>query len=318
MAEGTAGKYNGKGLTGMYGVNNSVNFPNSYNYGKNNAQAQSPYEQRSTSTTRSAMRADEILFSAVASKENPAVASLSEDAKNLLLELKEKYKGYDFMVGDYETDDEASRLLSGGKGEINVLITPALLEEMAANKSVRTKYEKIIAGAQDQFRQIESKLTTEGKSILGKLGLTVNEDGTFNFFAGLIDGVKTEDGKDFVKSSLVKDLTDMVNTLAKSRDKMIESSGNKDDKPVDKEEEKKKSVLPPKSFEKYEKEESPYSTEEDFGNLPPESFEKYRQKEDPYSSEEDYGTLPPESFKKYQTESGDGIKEAGAEMNYSI
>lgn len=206
----------------MYGVNSGVNFPNSYGYGKN-TQAQGPFEQRSTPETKTSGRTDEILFSATYRKGNNAVSSLSDEAKNLLAELREKYKGYDFMVADYETDEEASRLLSQGKGEYNVLITPELLEKMASDKNEREKYESIIAGAADQFGEIENKLTEGGKSILEKLGFTVDADGNVDFYATLTGGAKTEGGERSVKASLVSELADMVNKLAESRAKAAEN-----------------------------------------------------------------------------------------------
>lgn len=210
----------------MYGVNNSVKVPNAYNYGKN-AQAQSPQEQQKTTPPKKAMRADEILFTEVynADKSSVDALGLSDNAKNLLLELKEKYKGYDFMVGDYETDEQASRILNGGKGTImNVLITPDLLEEMAADESVRAKYENIIAGASDQFTAVKSKLNEGGKYYLGNLGLTVNEDGTCNYYAFLKNGLTNEDGKNFLKASSAQELADMLNALAEKRAEQTEKT----------------------------------------------------------------------------------------------
>lgn len=302
----------------MYGVNNGVNFPNSYGYGKEN-RTHSPYEQRNTAPEKNKGRTDEILFSAVTRKDNDFVSSLSDGAKKLLKELKAKYKTYDFLVADYETDEEASAILSSGRGEYNVLITPDLLERMAADESERTKYEGIISGAAEQFDEMEKNLTEGGKSIIESLGFTVKGDGTVDFYAKLL-GVKTEDGGNVARSSLINELTDMVNTLAKNRAEMIEKAkeNDKDNKPVDKEEQKQKSVLPPKSFEKYKKEKEPYSTEKDYGNLPPESFEKYRKKEEPYPVEEDYGNLPPESFKKYQSEADTDEGDKGDTMNFSV
>lgn len=212
----------------MYGVNSGVNFPNNYSYGKN-AKAQGPYEQRSTPETKTSGRTDEILFSSTYSKRNYAVSSLSDEAKNLLAELREKYQGYDFMVADFETDEEAAQLLSQGKGEYNVLVTPDLLEKMASDKSERAKYEDIIAGASDKFGEIEKNLTENGKSIVDKLGFTVNGDGTVNYYAGInfVNSATSDSGK-FLKSSLVNELTSMVNKLADSRAKTIEAAKNKD------------------------------------------------------------------------------------------
>lgn len=190
---------------------------------------------------------------------------------------------------------------------------------MASDEATRSKYEAIIDGAADQFAEIKDKLTEGGKSIVEHLGFTVNGDGTTSMYAFLKQGITGEDGSRTVKSSLVGEFTDMLNALAEAREKMLEENKDDPQKPIDKEEEKKKSVLPPKSFEKYKKEPDPYSTEEDYGDLPPESFEKYRKKEDPYATEEDYGTLPPESFKKYEEAAAEANAEAsGVQMNYSV
>ncbi len=251
---------------------------------------------------------------------------LSDGARAVLNELMNKYKDYGFIVGNWETDEQASEMLSHGLGtEGNVLISPALLERMAADESVKAQYIGIIDDAANSFKQAETDLTEDGKSIVEKMGMTVDGDGNVSFFASLIDGVKTDDGGDFIQSSLVKDLVNSLNTLAQARQKAIESGGKEEefpptlDSPEEKEEKVEKSVMPPKSFEKYQKEETPYSTEEDYGTLPPESFEKYKKEESPYSTEEDYGTLPPESFKKYQEEvNAINAEEAGEAMNYKV
>ncbi|MBD5082275.1 MAG: hypothetical protein HDT44_11015 [Ruminococcaceae bacterium] len=223
-AEGTAqANYtwvHGKGLTDMYGVNSGVNFPNSY-YGKN-TKSQGVHDQHKTPETKTPGRKDEILFSSANRKEN-GVAGLSDEAKSLLAELKEKYKNYDFMIADYKTDEEADQLLSQGKGEYNVLITPDLLEKMASDKSERAKYEDIIAGASEQFSEIEKNLTEDGKSIVDKLGFTVKEDGTVDYYAKLINGVTSNNGKS-VKASLADELSNMVNKIAENRAKAIEEA----------------------------------------------------------------------------------------------
>lgn len=209
----------------MYGVNSGVNFPNNYNYGKN-TKSQGSHEKHSPHETKTSGRTDEILFSSANRKGNNAVSSLSDEAKNLLAELREKYKNYDFMVADYETDEEADQLLSQGKGEYNVLITPDLLEKMASDKSERAKYEDIIAGASEKFGEIEKNLTNDGKSIVDKLGFTVKNDGTVDYYAKLINSVTHNNSKS-VKASLADELSSMVNKIAENRAKAIEAAKNK-------------------------------------------------------------------------------------------
>ncbi|MDE6725568.1 MAG: hypothetical protein K2J79_08175, partial [Ruminiclostridium sp.] len=211
--------------------------------------------------------------------------NLSEGAKAVLRELIEKYEGYDFIVGKWETDEEASRVLSYGMGrDGNVLINPDLLEEMAADESVKAKYMGIIDEAASNLDKAEKSLSEDGRSVVEKLGLTIGADGSVSYFAKLVSGVTTDDGGDYIKCSIIEDFTKSLEAIAKTRQKVLENRDKTDQAKLDTPEEKKekveKSVMPPKSFEKYEKEKKPYSTEEDFGNLPPESFKKYQSEAD--------------------------------------
>ena len=303
----------------MYGVNNVNHSP--FQYGKN-SHAPVQNDQRRSVDEKNTGRKDEILFSSVSRKDESYLSSLSKEAKDYLSKLKEMYPDYDFIIADYETDEDASRLLSRGKGEINVLITPDLLEKMATDEATRAKYEDVINGAAAQFDEINENLTEGGKALIKSLGITVNEDGTISFYASLKDGITNSDGGSTVKSSLVSDFTNMLNAMAEKQAKLHEQKSQQPDKP----EEKKESTLPPKSFEKFhkektiydrkkepgnlppesfkkfEKEKTIYDREKEPGNLPPESFEKYHKEKGPYDTKEDYGNLPPESFKKYQEE----------------
>ena len=70
--------------------------------------------------------------------------SLSDRAKELLKELQKKYGNMDFIIADYETDEEASALLARGTKEYSVLIEPEVLEQMAADEEVKSKYMGLI------------------------------------------------------------------------------------------------------------------------------------------------------------------------------
>ena len=312
----------------MYGVNNVNHSP--FNYGKN-SQTPVQNDQRKSVDQKNTGRKDEILFSSVSRKDESYLSSLSKEAKDYLSKLKEMYPDYDFIIADYDTDEDASRLLSRGKGEINVLITPDLLEKMATDEATRAKYEDIITGAAAQFDEINENLTEGGKALIKSLGITVNEDGTVNFYANLIDGVTHADSGSTVKSSLVSDFTKMLNAMAAAREKLLEKQAESGTPQPGKQEEKESTMppksfekykkeknfydrkkdhgnLPPESFEKYKKEKTIYDREKEPGNLPPESFEKYHKEKSPYDTTEDHGNLPPESFKKYQDE----------DMNYKV
>ena len=282
----------------MYGVNNVK--PSPFNYGKKGQHPVQP--EQKPAENKNTVRKDEILFSSVSRKDESYLSSLSKEAKDYLGKLKEMYPDYDFIIADFETDEDASRLLSQGKGEINVLITPDLLEKMATDEATRAKYEDVITGAKAQFDEINQNLTDGAKELVKSMGITVNSDGTVNFYANLIDGVTHgEDGSKTVKSSLISDFTRMLNAMAKAREELIKHRDENNPPQAEKKDEKE-STLPPKSFEKYKKEENFYDRKKEPGNLPPESFKKYEKEENFYDRKKEPGNLPPESFKKYEKE----------------
>ena len=290
----------------MYGVNNVNHSP--FAYGKKGQPPVQP-EQPKFVDEKNTGRKDEILFSSVSRKDESYLSSLSKEAKDYLAKLKEMCPDYDFIIADFETDEDANRLLSQGKGEVNVLITPDMLEKMATDESTRNRYEKIITGAKEQFDMIRANLTDEAKKMVKSLGITIGKDGEYNWVANLIDGVTTEDGSKTVKTPMVEEFTKMLNNMAEERAKQLEQKGKEDKSPQADKKDDKKSNLPPKSYEKFRKEGKPFSKEKDYGTMPPKSFEKYKKEENFYDREKDPGNLPPESFEKYQDDE---------EMNYKV
>lgn len=109
---------------------------------------------------------------------------LSDRAKKLLEKLQKKYGNMDFIIANYESDEEAARYLSGGRKEYSVLIDPALLEEMAADEDTEKQYTDILDNATKQIASIKDQLGEEGKNVKS-LGFTVSKDGTVSFFAEL-------------------------------------------------------------------------------------------------------------------------------------
>lgn len=109
---------------------------------------------------------------------------LSEKAQSLLKELQAKYRDTDFIIADYSSDEEASRLLSGGTKEFSVLIDPETLEKMASDESVRAEYEGYIEESRNQLTTVAEQLIEKGASVR-TLGASVSNDGTISLFAEL-------------------------------------------------------------------------------------------------------------------------------------
>lgn len=122
-------------------------------------------------------------------KENEKVSekekvTLSDRAKELLKELQKKYGNMDFIIADYETDEEASALLARGTKEYSVLIEPEVLEQMAADEEVKEKYIGLIEESTSQLTDMKEKLKEAGEEVT-HLGVSIGADGTTKFFAKL-------------------------------------------------------------------------------------------------------------------------------------
>lgn len=118
-----------------------------------------------------------------AEKKNSTV-QLSSQAKKLLDELKKKYSNMDFIVADYENDEEAASYLSRGTKEFSVLIDPETLEEMASDEEAKAKYTGILEDSVGQLKDMADKLGDK-KDEVTHLGVSIGKDGSTSYFADL-------------------------------------------------------------------------------------------------------------------------------------
>ncbi len=109
---------------------------------------------------------------------------LSNKAKKLLEQLKKNYKNMDFIIADYESDEEAASYLSRGTKEYSVLIDPETLEEMASDEDAKAKYTGILEDAVGQLKDMESQLGDK-KEDVAHLGVSIGKDGQVSYFADL-------------------------------------------------------------------------------------------------------------------------------------
>lgn len=149
--------------------------------------------------------------------ETEKVAGISETAQNYLDKLKEKYPGMDFIIAEFSTDAEADKLLSQGKGEYNVLITPALLERMATDTETAAKYEGIIEKSVTDFSDNAEELNSYKEDVADKYGVSVDSEGNVNYYALLKDGLENEDGENRIKASTIEELLDKLNEIREKR-----------------------------------------------------------------------------------------------------
>lgn len=115
---------------------------------------------------------------------NTKPVELSQDAKNLLKELQQKYGNMDFIVGSYESEEEAAAYLERGTKEYSVLLDVEELEKMAKDDSLKNENMEKIENARNQLAYMRTQLGEAGEDVK-KMGVTFGKDGTTTLFASL-------------------------------------------------------------------------------------------------------------------------------------
>lgn len=110
--------------------------------------------------------------------------SLSKEASDYYDKLKAKFGGMDFILvsKDQKAAVQANVSRYGNAKKTVVLIDDEKLERMATDKDYREKYEGLISMAQNQLASMKNELSSSGAAIKN-FGMSVNEDGSTNFFA---------------------------------------------------------------------------------------------------------------------------------------
>ncbi len=119
---------------------------------------------------------------------NTTPAKLSKSAQKVLDELKKKYGKMDFMVADFEGDEEAKEILSRGTKEFSVLLSTDELEKMADDESYKEKNMDRIDGAVKMSERINARFDVSdasGSAEVKNIGISFNSDGTTSYFAEL-------------------------------------------------------------------------------------------------------------------------------------
>lgn len=109
---------------------------------------------------------------------------LSSKAKALLQELKRTYNNMDFMVAEYESDEEAASYLSRGTKEYSVLIDPEELERMAADDDVKKQNMALLDEAVGKLDEVKEQLG-DHKDEVAHIGVSIGKDGQLSYFAEL-------------------------------------------------------------------------------------------------------------------------------------
>lgn len=115
---------------------------------------------------------------------NNSKVELSSAAKKLLKELHNTYGNTDFMVANYETEEEAAAYLSRGTSTYSVLLTPEELEKMASDEDYKKKNLKTLDDAVAKLEDMKNQLGDKGEEVR-RVGVTIGDDGQVSYFAEL-------------------------------------------------------------------------------------------------------------------------------------
>ena len=110
---------------------------------------------------------------------------LSDAARDLLAELREKYGNMDIAVAEWSTDEEQDYYAGKATKEYSVLINPELLEKMAADESVRAEYEAVLSGAGEKFDTLKEELGEDADKIKS-FSITIDKDGKISYAVQLL------------------------------------------------------------------------------------------------------------------------------------
>lgn len=117
--------------------------------------------------------------------------ALSDEAKDYLASLKEKFGDIDFFVADCATDEEMGRYFAMGTKKYSCVISSSLIESMATDEAAREKYEKVIANAGEQIEEMKAEakeeLGEEAAEQIEFVGFKVDDNGMVEYFAKLRD-----------------------------------------------------------------------------------------------------------------------------------
>lgn len=144
-------------------------------------------------TTEYSRRNKTERFERVNKVETYDTSKLSKEAQDYLSQLKEKYNIADVIVADYHTDEEANALMAGASKDYAIVITPDLLEKMAAEEDTRTKYEEILDMGLGKMENVKEELGEDADKV-STIGMTVDKEGKVKYFA-VLDEQREQDAK---------------------------------------------------------------------------------------------------------------------------
>lgn len=128
---------------------------------------------------------------------------LSETASKYYEELKSKHSDVEFVLVSEDQKANAKETASGIQSDksIIVLISEDEVEQMAADETIRTKNEQLIADAKAQMPDLIEQLKESGVSVKS-FGMEFDDNGTASYFAVIDKSMHAQ--KERIESNLAE------------------------------------------------------------------------------------------------------------------
>lgn len=128
---------------------------------------------------------------------------LSDKAKKLLAQLREKYGNMEISVAKWSSDEEQDYYAKDCKKDYSVLIDPEALEKMAADEDVRAQYESVLDQAGGNSKALKEALGEDADKI-ESFQITIGADGKVSFAVKLIKDFEERNANKTEKSEKEK------------------------------------------------------------------------------------------------------------------
>lgn len=119
---------------------------------------------------------------------------LSDEALDLLKELRKKYGNMEISVAKWSSDEEQDYYAKDCKKDYSVLIDPELLEKMATDESVRAEYEAVLDGADEKSKELEEALGDDADKIKG-FTISIDANGKVSYAVQLLKDFEERNAK---------------------------------------------------------------------------------------------------------------------------
>lgn len=94
----------------------------------------------------------------ISANTNIPSTELSPAGKEYLQKLMAMYPDTEFIIEDFNSEEEANNLMNSSSSAFCCVIKPDLIEKMASDESYRIHYEQIIADADMNLRKLKDEL----------------------------------------------------------------------------------------------------------------------------------------------------------------